>query len=130
MHDKINASLDFNFIITTSEHHSKISACLHTASRSRVSLCWSGPAPAAEPVCTPRRYVAETEQAAPRQGKDAAPAGGRSETETLGIDYALHCSGWRENNLTIKSTAQHWSLIIRAQLFLNNFFMLTACFVE
>lgn len=74
----------------------KILVCSHTANQSRVFLCWSGPAPAAEPVCRPRRYVAETEQAAPRRGKDAAPAGGRSETETPGIDCARHCSGKRE----------------------------------
>lgn len=45
--------------------------------------------------------MAETERAAPRRGKDAAPDGGRSETETPGIDCALHCSGGRENKLLI-----------------------------
>lgn len=79
-------------------HYSILDALnLHTASQSRVSPCWPGPVLAVEPVCRPRRYVAETEQAAPRQGKDAVPAGGRSERETPGIDCALHCSVGTEN---------------------------------
>lgn len=78
----------------------KILACLHTASQNRVFLCWPSPAPAVEPVCTPLRFVAETKQAAPHQEKAAAPAGGRSETETPGTGCGLHYSGRdRRNNL-------------------------------
>lgn len=79
-------------LVLTSLLEHEIFACLRTASQSRVFLCWPGPVPAVEPVCTPLTYVAETERAAPRRGKDAAPAGGRSETETPGTDCALHCS--------------------------------------
>lgn len=72
-------------------------ACWHTPNQSRVFQRWLGPAPAAELACGPPTCEAETGQAAPHQGKDAALAGGRSETETLGTDCALHCSdGKRE----------------------------------
>lgn len=78
---------------SSEKHHGKLLACLRTASQSRVSPWRPGPVLAAEPVCRPRRCEAETERAAPRRGTDAAPAGGRSETETPGSDCARHCSG-------------------------------------
>lgn len=65
---------------------------LHTASQSRVSLCWPVPVPAAGPACKPLIRGAGTGQAAPHQETDAAPAGGRSETKTPGTDCARHCS--------------------------------------
>lgn len=50
--------------------------------------------------------MAGTEQAAPRQGKDAAPAGGRSETETPGTDCALHCSEGERKISTARYTKE------------------------
>lgn len=82
-----------------------LNACFLTPSQSRVSQLWSGSVPALELVCRPRSWAAETEQAAQHQGKDAARAGGRSETETPGTDCALHCSGSKENTSILESTA-------------------------
>ena len=77
---------------------------LRTASQSRASLCGPPPAPATEPGGTPRSCGAATEPAAPRQGTDAAPGGGRSERGTPGSDCARHCSGGTDNMNTVKPT--------------------------
>lgn len=87
----------------------KILACLRTASQNKAFLCWPSPVPAVEPVCTPLTFVAETKQAAPHQEKDAAPAGGRSETETPGSGCGLHYSG-RDTRNNLKS-GENWTAL-------------------
>lgn len=66
---------------------------LLTSSQGRVPLWWPSPAPAAGPGGTPQRSLAGTGPAALRQGTDAAPTGGRSETGTPGSGPAPRCSG-------------------------------------
>lgn len=65
---------------------------LHTASQSRVFLCWPVLVPAAGPACKPLMHGAGTGQAAAHQETDAAPAGDHSEIKTPGTDCARHCS--------------------------------------